>query len=115
MGRRKNTASFKIVGKTPEGRLVIGNVYAFYETHGLPLSDMLFQMWSNYDHLPDWVELVNDMMKAGRPLNRTMEAVMAAAHDACYPPHMIKGIIERLKCLHADLEDRANSTQRVVE
>lgn len=104
MGRRSKRADLKLVGKTPEGGLIIGNVFAFYETHGLPLSDILFRLWCNDGCLPDWVGLVNDMVKSGRPLDRTIETISAAVHDACYPTDMTAGINERLHHLHNALK-----------
>jgi hypothetical protein len=84
-----------ITGKTPEGKLVLGGVFSFYETHGLPLDIILSQLWEK-NALPDWIALVADMIKAGRPLDRTMEAIEAAVYDACYPMDVRDQIIDRL-------------------
>lgn len=86
------------LGRTPEGLTVWGGVYAFYETHGLPLSDLLFQLWQN-GGLPDWPMLVADMAAAGRPFPRCIEAVCSAVGDACYPMEMRDAIIARLQSM----------------
>lgn len=104
MGRKRKTARLTMAGKTPEGGLVIGNVFAFYETHGLPLSDILFRLWHDNGCLPDWVGLVDDMVKSGRSLDRTMVTIVEAVHDACYPLDMTVGINERLQRLHIALK-----------
>jgi len=104
VGRKKKTARLTMAGKTPEGGLVIGNVFAFYETHGLPLSDILFRLWNDNGCLPDWIGLVDDLVRSGRPLDRTMETIVAAVHDACYPSEMTSGINERLQRLHNALK-----------
>lgn len=90
-GRKKRHVTLHQTGVTPEGRRVMGGVYAFYETHGLPLDDIFAQLWDR-DALPDWVALVLDMTSAGRPLDRTFESIRAAVNDACYPTDFHDGI-----------------------
>lgn len=94
-GRRKRAVLLHQTGVTPEGRKVMGGVFAFYETHGLPLDDVMAQLWDR-DALPDWVALVQDMVDAGRPLDRTFESIRAAVNDACYPPEFRTGILAGL-------------------
>lgn len=91
----KHKTCLDLVGETPEHRKVYRGVYRFFETYGLPLGDLLFQLWEK-DSLPDWVALVEDMVKAGRPLDRSLEAVMAAVGDACYPTPIRDEVIARL-------------------
>ena len=88
---RKRKKLLHQVGVTPEGRQVMGGVYAFYETHGLPLDDILAGLWDR-GAVPDWLALVRDMVDAGRPLDRAFEAVRTAANDACYPPEAREAI-----------------------
>lgn len=88
----------KLVGKDTTGKDIYHGVFAFYETHGLPLSDMLFHMWER-NGLPDFVQLIADMQKAGRPHARCLEAVSSAVHDACYPVEVRDAIVSRLKLL----------------
>jgi len=80
----KNKSLLFEKGRTPEGLIVWGGVYAFFETHGLPLGDLLFELWVNKG-VPDWLQLVEDMEKAGRPRARCVETICAAIGDACYP------------------------------
>jgi hypothetical protein len=91
---KKNILFLK--GKTPEGRKVFGGIFAFYETMGVPLDDIFFQLWNFEESVPDWIALINDMTKAGRPHNRSLEAVETAINDACYPEDFKKGIIVEL-------------------
>ncbi len=88
----------KIVGQDSTGRLIYHGVFSFYETHGLPLSDMLFHMFAR-DGIPDWMQLLSDMEKAGRPRARCFETLISAVNDACYPLDFRDGIIERLRFL----------------
>lgn len=90
-GRRKKHNHLHQTGVTPEGRRVMGGVFQFYETEGLPLDDILAALW-DHNALPDWVALVLDMTRAGRPLDRTFESIRAAVNDACYPPQFRDGI-----------------------
>lgn len=91
----------KVVGRDSTGKTLYRGVFAFYETHGLPLSDMLFHMWER-DALPDFVQLMRDMHAAGRPWNRCLESIEAAVHDACYPLEIRDAITARLKLLRKD-------------
>jgi hypothetical protein len=85
----------RVVGKTPEGRVVVSGVYSLFETTGIPLSDTFARLWSK-GILPEWVDLVRKMADAGRPLARCIETVEAAVNDACYPTAMRDGIVLRL-------------------
>lgn len=85
-------------GQTRSGHTVVGGVYAFFETHGLPLSDTLAALWRDHQMLPDWLDLVRSMSTAGRPLARAIEAVSAAVRDACcYPDAMAAMIVSLLE------------------
>lgn len=86
------------IGKDSTGKIIYHGVYSFYETHGLPLGDMLFHMWER-DGLPDFMQLIADMEKAGRPYDRCLDALEAAVHDACYPFEVRDAIVSRLKLL----------------
>lgn len=88
------------IGKTKNGESIVGGVYAFYETHGVPLSDILFRLWNSYQRtLPDWERLIDDMTLAGRPRQRSIDTVSAAIADACYPVDIQEGIEFRLQKL----------------
>lgn len=104
MSRRSTKAKLTFSGKTPEGLLVVGNIYAFYETHGVPLADIMFRLWQK-DSLPDWIELINDMVKAGRPMDRAILTVIGAVQDACYPHHVREYVVGRLQELAKKCED----------
>jgi hypothetical protein len=88
------------VGSTPEGLTVWHGVYTFYETYGLPLSDLFSLMWER-GGLPDWLQLIKDMAAAGRPFPRCVEAVCAAVGDACYPIETRDRVIARIQAMEA--------------
>lgn len=84
------------VGKTPEGRLVARGIYAFYETNGLPLDIIIDELWKK-NALPDWQQLIIDMVIAGRSRNHSIDAIVHAIQDAgCYPEDFSSNVIERL-------------------
>jgi len=85
-------------GHTSEGLIVWGGVYAFFETHGLPLGDILFELWAK-GGIPDWGLLVKDMVAAGRPFARSIETISSAIGDACYPNQFRDEILSRLQKL----------------
>ena len=101
MSRKKQRASVLTpVGRTPEGHTVLHGVYTFFETYGLPLSDLLSLRWER-GALPDWPRLVNDMATAGRPFPRCVEAVCAAVSDACYPTEIRDRVMARIQAMEA--------------
>ena len=86
------------VGTTPEGMTVVSGVYRFFETIGLPLGDILFQLWE-HNAIPDWIQLMNEMVAAGRPFDRAVEAIASAVGDACYPLEFSAEVCRRLQAL----------------
>ena len=113
--RRKKHVHLHQTGVTPEGRKVFGGVYSFYESEGLPLDELFAQLWDR-DMLPDWVALVQDMTRAGRPLDRTFESIRAAVNDACYPTNFRDGIQAGLNDLQRVMESvKTNTTGDRVE
>jgi len=95
---KKRGSSFRLVGQCASGQLVYAGVYSFYETYGLPLSIMLGLMWDK-NMVPDWVELIAEAVRAGRPRERAIGWVIAAAHDAAYPKDVEGFIVSRLEKL----------------
>ena len=51
-------------GKTVDGKLVIGGIYSFYESYGVPF-DIIFQYLKDNQSIPDWQELYFSALKAG--------------------------------------------------
>ena len=86
------------VGVDPNGIAVYAGVFAFYETHGLPLDLILAQLWDR-GMVPDWQDLLVSMVRAGRPKDRAVEAILAAIHDACYPMHVRDVIVAKFTLL----------------
>lgn len=96
-------AIVKTVGRTPEGRTVVAGTYQLFETHGVPLDTVLAGLWAR-DALPDWADLMRSMCAAGRPMERTVEAVCAAVSDAGYPPEFRDAVIRWIKLVAPKLE-----------
>jgi hypothetical protein len=96
--KRATNATFVVAGQTGAGVNVMLNVYGFFETHGYPLDSLFADMWER-QALPDWEDLVRQMTKAGRPLERAFGAIRTAVDDACYPPTVREGIQSRLLLL----------------
>lgn len=59
-------------GRTSEDKIVYGGVYAFYETHGLPL-DALLGCLNQSNAIVDWIDFWDSAIKAGvKPRRLTM-------------------------------------------
>lgn len=68
-------------GKTINNKLVYGGVYGFYETYGLPLADIITGIHL-YNGEIDWINLLKDLVIAGRSVERSIETVKAAIKDS---------------------------------
>ncbi len=88
----------KLVGKTTDGHLVVGGIYSLFETRGVPLSEIIAELWSRHGMVPDWVGLVFDQIVAGRKPARAIEAAIAAVRDSdCYPAALEAGVLRVLE------------------
>ena len=74
----------KIVGETPERRIVVTGFYDLYETHGIPLDIILSFLWGR-GALPDWDWLLQEMIRTGQPRDRAISTLEMAVQDAGYP------------------------------
>lgn len=86
-------------GVDPDGRRVFSGVYAFFETHGFPLDQVLAGLWDHEESVADWDELLKSMVVAGRPYDRACGSITAAIYDACYPLHVRDVIIAKFQQL----------------
>lgn len=71
----------KIVGKTPDGRLVVRGVFRFYETEGVPL-EVLFDFLNGRRMIPDWIAYVEEATGAGMAASRVLSALNEAIFDS---------------------------------
>ena len=58
------TKDFKQVGITPEGKLVMGGVFKFYDTKGMPLP-ILFMLMQDNNMIPQPLMFYDDATKGG--------------------------------------------------
>lgn len=85
----------KQIGKTTCGLAVVDGVYSFFETHGLPLADIISECHA-LRSIPCWNTLLRDMTQAGRKEERAREAILSAVFDSTLEPWRKQGIAERL-------------------
>lgn len=69
------------MGRTTDGRLVVGGVYRFYETEGLPL-DVLLEHLQDHQMIPDWQAFVREAILAGMRFDRVVSWLDAAIVDS---------------------------------
>ena len=60
-----------VVGQTPDGVLVVGGTYKFFETHGVPL-DVLFGLLKERSMMPSWVHFYLEALGAGMKHDRIL-------------------------------------------
>lgn len=56
-------SDFGCVGKTSDGKLILGGIYKLHETWGVPLSE-IFNFLIRNNSIPSWVDLYKDMRMA---------------------------------------------------
>lgn len=70
-----------VEGRTEDGRLVVGGVYHFYETHGIPL-DALLSVLNSRDIVPSWVSFYQEARRAGMSPSRVLSMLEPHLLDA---------------------------------
>jgi len=60
----------QISGKTTDGKEVISGVFRFYETYGLPLTDIFYLIDKEDNAVPDALDLYQSMLIAGMQKDR---------------------------------------------
>ena len=85
----------KIIGKTESGQLVVGDIFKFFDTHGLPLADM-FSMCIASDLQPCWIDFYNQAIEHGWK-HKTILLRLADALTDSYGAEYAKIVIERLE------------------
>lgn len=72
------------VGITEDGKLVLGGVYEFHETYGMPLS-ALFSYLADNNMVPDWIDFYNWAKKNGMKHDRILNKLRDPLQDAWGP------------------------------
>ena len=69
-----------VVGKTTDGKLVVNGVWKCFETYGLPF-DVLFEVFLRKGWVPDWMVLLDQMVKSGIDKGRALSKLSEAISD----------------------------------
>lgn len=56
-------SDFGSIGKTSDGKLILGGIYKLHETWGVPLSE-IFNFLIRNNSIPNWIDLYRDMRLA---------------------------------------------------
>jgi hypothetical protein len=84
-----------IIGKTETGQLVVGDIFKFFDTHGLPLAD-IFSMCIVSDFQPCWINFYTQAKEHGWK-HKTIMLRLADALNDSYGADYTKIVIERLE------------------
>jgi hypothetical protein len=87
-----------VVGETTDGKIVLANVYRFFETHGMPL-DILLGMLLTKNAIPCWVSFYKEALAAGMKHERVLSKLDEALSDV-FDPSFRDVVVERLRILH---------------
>lgn len=96
MGKKKKC--LYVSGKALDGKDLYGGVYAFYETFGLPISDIISVLW-RHNAIPDWFQTIESMEKAGMKKGRAIGELIAAIQESTIPFDFADVVIDRLRDL----------------
>ena len=88
---------FTILGKTTEGRTVVGGVYRAFETHGIPL-DLLLEQLHQKGLVPSWTDFYVEALSAGMKHERILSKLEPALCDV-YGRDFKNTVIGRLNAL----------------
>ena len=74
MRKKKKINLVSVVGKTPNGNVVLGGIYRFMETYGVPLDIICeFLKDQNPEMIVSWFHVLNEAMVAGTNMERFKE------------------------------------------
>jgi hypothetical protein len=75
---------YRIMGKTTDGKVVVGGIYEFTSTYGYPLVELLYDMQGE-NLVVDWLDFYKSAlefgMKSDRILGRMREAILEVYGD----------------------------------
>lgn len=91
----------RIVG-TADGRHVVGGVFRFFETHGLPLDILVEALWRR-KLVIDWLDFWDSARAAGVKPSRLVAMIEAAVADSI-SAQRAEGVIRRLRLLRPEAQ-----------
>jgi len=68
-------------GNTVDGKRVVGNVFRYVESRGIPL-DIVFHKLYQHDLIIDWIDFYEDSQKAGWLIKTTLNKIEEGLIDA---------------------------------
>lgn len=92
---KRDAGLLRQVGTQEDGTVVLGGVYKFFETHGIPLPDLL-SILAERRAMPCWPSFLEEARAAGMKDDRVLSRVEEAAYDA-YGPELAGGVMLRLR------------------
>jgi hypothetical protein len=78
---RTGTHSFPALGRTEDGKLVVGGVYDFHQCQGMPL-DWLFAELKELGIVPDWLDFYKTAIYNGMRHDRIITKIRDPIEDA---------------------------------
>ena len=92
----------RVLGKTQSGTLVVGGVFNFFSTTGLPL-DVLFDCLKQKNMIPDWLVFYVEASSSGMKHNRIISVLETTISDS-YGAEFSKIVIDRLELIVKECE-----------
>jgi hypothetical protein len=87
-----------IIGKTTDGKKVIGGMFKFFETEGIPF-DIIFDILKQNNSIPDWIGLYKEAVNAGMKHSRIISMLDFSVSDV-FGIEIRNVVIERLELIY---------------
>ena len=91
---RASSKILPVLGKTVDGRTVVGGVFQFYDTYGIPLESIL-DVLKDVKMVPSWPQFVQDALAGGWTKKKTLN-ILAPALLEIYGSEYRNTVIGRL-------------------
>lgn len=90
----------QVVGQTSDGKLVVNNVFAMYNSRGVPL-DIVFEFLRTKNAVPCWHSLLRDARKCGWKDDKILRTIEQSLLDSGHPD--VDEIVKRLRSLQQQI------------
>jgi hypothetical protein len=98
---------FTQVGVTKDGLRLFSGVYKFFETHGMPLDELL-QILKDRSTMPSWLHFYDEARAAGMKHDRILSKLDPAISDV-YGSKFRDTVLERLNLLRTTNKPKGGS------
>ena len=94
--KRLRKRSLKILGKTEDGKLVVGGFFILNESQGIPLVEIV-NFLTKKDYIISWADFIDDCIKCNWSFKTTLAKIEEALTDSVIDKNSKSFIISKCK------------------